>query len=211
MDLHAFYTGKVNSIGTSVGAVLLMLSSNSVWADAPSFDCAKVTSGSIEEMICKDGDLSALDNKLAEVYGKAVEMSANEHPSTLKAMQRGWLKGRNECWKSDDKKQCVETQYQQRTAELQAQYRLVEFIGPVFYVCDGNPSNEVVVNFFKTEPATLIAERGDSVSLMFIAQSGSGAKYQGRNETFWEHQGEAKIVWGYDAPEMTCVAARQDK
>jgi len=28
--------------------------------------------------------------------------------------------------------------------------------------------------------------------------------YEGRNEMFWEHQGEARIVWGYQAPEMTC-------
>ena len=30
--------------------------------------------------------------------------------------------------------------------------------------------------------------------------NGSGAKYQGRNETYWEHQSEASITWGYGAP-----------
>ncbi|UCD78104.1 MAG: MliC family protein [Desulfobacterales bacterium] len=34
--------------------------------------------------------------------------------------------------------------------------------------------------------------------------TGSGAKYQGQNESFWEHQGEAAIVWGYGSPEMRC-------
>jgi hypothetical protein len=58
--------------------------------------------------------------------------------------------------------------------------------------------------FFPTDPPTLYAERGDSVSLMFLAPSGSGAKHQGRNTAFWEHQGEAKITWGYGAPEMRC-------
>ena len=48
------------------------------------------------------------------------------------------------------------------------------------------------------------AERSDSVSLMYFQPSGSGAKYQGRNETFWEHQGETSITWGYGAPQMRC-------
>jgi len=77
-------------------------------------------------------------------------------------------------------------------------------IGPVFYACDGNPPNEVVVTFFQTDPRTLIAERGDSVSLMHVQPSGSGARYQGRNETFWEHQGEALVTWGHGTPEMHC-------
>lgn len=28
---------------------------------------------------------------------------------------------------------------------------------------------------------------------------------KGRNETFWDHQSEATVVWGYNAPEMRCV------
>jgi membrane-bound inhibitor of C-type lysozyme len=74
-------------------------------------------------------------------------------------------------------------------------------------VCEGKSSAEIVVTFFQTDPPTLIAERGDSVSLMYLQPSASGAKYQGRNETFWEHHGEALITWGYDAPEMHCKKA----
>jgi membrane-bound inhibitor of C-type lysozyme len=98
----------------------------------------------------------------------------------------------------------VEDEYQRRIAELQARYRLVSGTGPITYVCDGKPSSEIVATFFQTDPPTLIAERGDSVSLMYLQLSGSGAKYQSRNETFWEHRGEALITWGYGAPEMRC-------
>ena len=174
-------------------------------AEGPSFDCGKVEAGSIEEMICKDDELAALDRKLAEVYAAASKKAVNEHPPVLKAEQRGWIKGRNECWKADDKRRCVENEYQQRIAELQAKYRLVPSIGPVFYACDGNPSNEVVATFFQTDPPALIAERGDQVSLMYLQPSGSGTKYQGRNESFWEHQGEATVTWGYNSPEMKCA------
>jgi len=66
----------------------------------------------------------------------------------------------------------------------------------------------VVVTFFKTDPPTLIAERGDQISIMYLQPSGSGSKYQGQNELLWEHQGEATIVWGYDSPEMRCSKRR---
>ena len=42
---------------------------------------------------------------------------------------------------------------------------------------------------------------------MYLQPSGSGAKYQGRNETFWEHHGEALIIWSHGAPEMRCKKA----
>lgn len=173
----------------------------------PSFACDKVKAGSIEAMICEDKALSALDRTLAGVYAAALNKASNEHPPMLKTEQRGWLKGRNDCWKSDNKRACVEGAYQYRIAELQASYRLVPHKGPVRFVCGNNPANEVIATFFETEPPTLMAERGDSVSLMFLQPSASGAKYQGRNESFWEHQGEAQIIWGYDAPEMRCQKA----
>jgi uncharacterized protein len=173
-------------------------------ASGPSFDCSKVEKGSIEELICKDDELSALDQKMAEVYAAAAQKAVNEHPPVLKAEQRGWIKGRNDCWKEADKRKCVEESYRRRIAELQARYRLVSAKGPFWYICDGDPRNEVVVTFFETDPPSLEAERGDQVSLMYLAPSASGSKYQGRNESFWEHQGEATIVWGYGSPEMRC-------
>jgi membrane-bound inhibitor of C-type lysozyme len=102
----------------------------------------------------------------------------------------------------------VEEEYQRRIAELQARYRLVPGTGPVTYACDGNPANEVVVTFFKTDPPTMIAERGDSVSLMYLQPAASGAKYQGRNESFWEKGAEALVTWGYGAAEMRCEKTR---
>ena len=61
-----------------------------------------------------------------------------------------------------------------------------------------------MVTFFQTDPPTLIAERGDQVSLMYLQPSASGSKYQGRNESFWEHQNEARVTWGYGSPAMHC-------
>lgn len=196
------YNSGLSSL--AVGALVAAAATQSTAAEGPSFACDKVASGSIEEMICTDAGLSALDRQLAEIYAAAQAQATNEHPPVLKAEQRGWIKGRNECWKADDARACVEMEYTRRIAELQAKYRLVDMTGPVFYVCDGNPSNEVVATFFKTDPSTLIAERGDSVSLMYLEPGDSGSKYVGRNETFWEQHGEARVTWGFEAPEMHC-------
>ena len=192
-------------------AVLVFLTNGSVVgiavAAGPSFDCSKAA-GSIEQMICKDDVLSTMDHKMAEVYAAATKNAVNEHPPLLKAEQHGWIKGRNDCWKSEDERKCVEENYRRRIAELQARYRLIPANGPVFYTCDGDPRNEVVVTFFETDPPTLIVERGDQVSIMYLEPSGSGSKYQGQNESLWEHQGEAMIVWGYGSPEMRCSKTR---
>ncbi|NJD32811.1 MAG: DUF1311 domain-containing protein [Gammaproteobacteria bacterium] len=176
--------------------------------DGPSFDCNKVEAGSIESLVCADSALSSLDRQLAQVYAEASKKAVNEHPPVLKAEQRGWIKGRDDCWKSDDKRACVATEYRRRIAELQARYRLVPSTGPFTFVCDAPAGGEVVVTHFRTDPLTLVAERGDSVSLMYVQPSGSGARYQGRNESFWEHQGVATITWGYGAPEMRCALKR---
>jgi uncharacterized protein len=173
-------------------------------AEDPSFACDRVEPGSIEALVCQDEDLSALDRTLAEVYAEASQKAQNEHPPVLKAEQRGWIKGRNDCWKSEDQRQCVMASYQTRIAELQARYRLVPDSGAVWFYCDDAPGSEIVVTFFETDPPTLIAERGDSVSLMYRQPAASGSKYQGRNETFWEHHGEATVTWGVDAPGMVC-------
>jgi uncharacterized protein/heat shock protein HslJ len=178
-------------------------------ARGPAFDCAKAD-GSIERMICDDAELATLDRTMASVYAAALRKAANERPPVLEADQRGWIKGRNDCWKSDDRRQCVVELYRLRQIELQTRYRLVPVAGTATFLCDGDPRNEVVVNYFQTDPPSLIAERGDGVSLMLQQPAASGTRYQGRNESLWEHQGEATVVWGYGAPEMRC-RTRQDK
>jgi uncharacterized protein len=179
-------------------------------ATKPSFDCAKATPGSSEAIICADPALAALDRQLAEVYAAARKKATNEKPPVLKAEQRGWVKGRDDCWKAKETGQgaCIREAYVRRIAELQARYRLVASDGPVFLACDGNPANEVVVTTFRTQPPTLIAERGDQSSLM-VRQSGDGERYQGRNETLVQQGAESLVTWGYQAPVMRCRASKR--
>jgi uncharacterized protein/heat shock protein HslJ len=170
---------------------------------AMAMDCSKAN-GNIETLICTDAGLAALDQDMARVYAAALRKAVNEQPPVLKAEQRGWIKGRNDCWKSQDQRQCVVDLYRLRRVELQTRYRLVPVAASAKYFCDGDPRNEVLVDFFQTDPPSLIAERGDSVSLMLQQPAASGTRYLGRNESFWEHQGAATVVWGYGAREMRC-------
>ena len=168
-------------------------------------NCKKAVAGSTEALVCQDPGLSALDRVIGRVFAAASRKAVNEHPPVLKAEQRGWIKGRDECWKSDNKQACIQDAYRQRMVELQAGYGLVPAIGPVTFECarDGTLS----ATFFQTEPASMMATYKGEQSLMLVEQSASGARYQGRNESFWEHQGEATIVWGYGAPQMHCKKA----
>lgn len=196
---------RATRVPSALAACLLLHAA--AHAEGPSFDCAKVAAGSIEALVCKDPGLSALDRTLAGVYAAASKKAANEHPPLLTAEQRGWVKGRDDCWKAEDQRTCVADAYQRRIVELQARYRLVAATGPFTWACDGDPRNEVVVTFFQTDPGTLIAERGDQTSLMIQQPSGSGVRYAGRNETYAEHQGTATVTWGYGAQAMRCTKA----
>ena len=121
-------------------------------AAKPSFDCAKARPGSSEALICADPALAALDRQLADVYAAARKKAANEKPPVLQAEQRGWVKGRDDCWKAQQGGQaaCIRGAYVDRIVELQARYRLVAADGPAFLACDGDPRNEVVITRFRT-------------------------------------------------------------
>ncbi|PWC37944.1 hypothetical protein TSO352_07670 [Azospirillum sp. TSO35-2] len=185
-----------------------VLSGGPALAQGPSFSCAQASS-SVERLVCADQSLSDLDRKLAEVFVQAAATRmATADPVTLKAEQRGWIKGRDDCWKSKDMRGCVEQLYQDRIVELQARYGLVAAEPPIVWVCDGDAKSLVTVRFFDTDPPTLIAERGGRSSLMYGRSAASGARYEGQNTAFWEHHGEAAVVWGVGAPEMTCRPLR---
>ncbi|MGD9508297.1 MAG: MliC family protein [Geminicoccaceae bacterium] len=193
----------------TLGALGLLLTlSRPASAAEPSFDCAKVEPGSIEAMICNDPALAAADRKLAEVHAAAAAKGVSEHAAILETEEAGWIEGRDECWKSSHRRACIAEAYRLRTAELQARYRLIEPTGTGRYRCDGEPDHDVVATYFPTDPPTAIAERGDDIAVLYAQPAASGARYVGRNESIWEHQGEAMIAWGPGNPERRCVVVR---
>lgn len=187
-------------------------------AKGPAFDCAKVT-GTVEKLICSDEGLAALDRKLDGVYKAALAKARDDMPRTLRAEQRGWVKGRDECWKATgtagpvylteswtatDVRGCVEGQYRLRISELQVRYQLVAAQKPVFFACNNNPANEVVAQFFETDPPAARVERGDRTVIAWQVRTASGAKYEGQNLSLWSKGNEATITWMGE--ELKCQA-----
>lgn len=187
----------VASAAGSPGAVL---------ADGPTFDCAKAQ-GEVEKLICADPALAALDHKLDAAYKAATAKATGPVATELRETQRGWVAGRNDCWKAkgtqtwitatwtvDTVKGCVDAQYRLRTSELQALWQLVP-PKTVAYACQKNPANEVVANFFATDPATIRLERGDRTVTMWLVGAAGTGKYEGQNVDL-VHQGNAlQVNW----------------
>ena len=187
---------------------LLSFTSASQAAD-PSYDCNKA-SGSIEELICQNDELAALDRKLAKYFKLATESYPAEELKTLKAIQHGWIKGRNDCWKSDDKPACVRSHYQQRISDLQITSGSTEISKSGVYSCNPDKHDYITAVFYNdTElPSVVLTRLSDEVDeqkLLFLTRSGSGARYLGQNVEFWSKGSEAIVTWGVaDTTEFKC-------
>jgi len=162
-------------------------------ATTPSFDCAQA-SGEVEELICNDEHLAALDHRLAEVYARAAATWPTDELPDLKAFQRGWIKGRNDCWKAEDVRECVDASYRTRIVELQIGSGQLEVPAPVGYLCAGDEGTPFFATFYsQTDPPSAVLTRGDDQVIAFIARSASGARYTAPGVELWEHQGEATV------------------
>ena len=180
----------------------ILFSANAM-AEVPSFDCSKMTPGSVGALVCTVPELTALDVKLSQIYRDAKAVDAKIVGSSLRVEQRGWIKGRDECWKAvNEVEKCVAESYKQRIAELQARYRLLSPVTTSSYFCEGNQANEMVVSFFDTEPKTIIAERGDKSVLLYQEKENA---YQGQNVTLLFLENDLlKASFSYQAPVLDC-------
>ena len=140
--------------------VLLTLPAAGI-AASPSFDCAKANSAA-EELICAEDALAQLDARMAQTYAQALT-AAMDDADTLRATQRGWIKGRDDCWKANDLRTCVSDAYLLREAELVAKWMLQPPLAVASYACNGNPANEVTAYFYDTERPGVRLEYGDSI------------------------------------------------
>ncbi|MEE4161773.1 MAG: methyltransferase domain-containing protein [Woeseiaceae bacterium] len=164
-------------------------------AEAPTFDC-NAADGTVEKLICVDTKLSALDRRLADVYAIALERWPDGEVATLRAGQRGWIKGRNDCWKSEDVEACVTFAYQSRIAELEIGSGQLEAATPTSYRCEGIEDTAVSVAYYAvTEPPAAVVTVGDDQAITFLARAASGARYTAPGVEAWEHQGELALEW----------------
>lgn len=177
-----------------------------VQAEGSTTDCGKVQGG-VEKLICSDAAMLAMDRKLDAVYKAALAKASGPLARRLRQEQRGWVKGRNDCWKADGRetwitatwtvstvRDCVDAQVRLRTSELQAVWRLLppRTLG---FACQGNPAHEVVANFFDSDPPTVRVERGDQTRTLWRVGPASGGQYEGQNVGVRHQADTLKLSW----------------
>lgn len=155
------------------------------WALAadPSFDCAKAQSDA-EQAVCNSDALAELDVEATRLYRLAAADVSGARLNELKAMQRGWIKGRDECWKSTlGLDSCVANEYAFRIMDLRTGYANARSedsagisIGPQVLACDGFDAAIGVVFVNSSAPIAVLKWRDMAVALPSVP-SGSGAKY----------------------------------
>jgi uncharacterized protein len=124
-----------------------------------------------------------------------------------RTIQRGWVKGRNECWKSDDVRACVGVEYKTRLVEIQIKSGQLMAPTRVSFACKGGEDKPFAAVFYKdTDPPSAVLTYGNDQAITFIAKSASGARYTAQNLEFWEHQGTAAVDW-YGV-KLTCTPRR---
>lgn len=150
----------------------------------PSFDCAKAASEA-EKLVCGDAELAALDRQLAARYAERKEADP--------AVQRGWAKGRDDCWKQQDQRLCVLEAYRTRLVELAIGAPGLVVPKPVEYRCSDNRLPFTMVYYNDIDPAAAVMTWGNDQAIVFPQPAASGAKYGRVGIEYWEHQGEASV------------------
>lgn len=148
--------------------ILACLPQLAISQDGPAFDCAAAQS-SAEKLVCDDPGLAELDRRLAERFAAALSVArgldsgAKAAEDELRATQRGWISGRDECWKEPDLGTCVRQQYLMREGELVARYLLEPPTSITEFACGDGGADGLTAYRFDTELPALRIERGDSV------------------------------------------------
>ena len=63
----------------------------------------------------------------------------------------------------------------------------------VGYACQDNPANEVVANYFDTDPPTVRMERGDRTTTLWQVGAAANGLFEGQNVSLVRQGSEAKV------------------
>ncbi len=173
-------------------------------ASGPSFDCAKASNDS-EKMVCSDPALAALDRQLEALYAKRMAATAGADHDALQATQRGWVKGRDECWKAEDTQRCVREAYQTRLVELQINGGEAGASKAVAFDCEGDSQPFTATFYNDIEPRAAVLALGNDQAIAIAQPAASGSKYGREGVEFWEHQGEATV--DFYGTRLSCTPA----
>jgi uncharacterized protein len=170
----------------------------------PSFDCTRATNP-VEDLLCSDQQPAALDRELARLYQLALAEPGLDTSgrNRLRAFQRGWIKGRDDCWKADDLRGCVVSEYAIRIAELRQGYPNARTrddrgisLGPATLDCDGI-GFAIDAAFINADPSLAVLSYQDITVTLAQQIAASGVRYEGDvrgdHYLFWTKGNEARL------------------
>jgi len=161
---------------------------------APRDDCA-AAAGAVEQLVCKDAGLAALDRSLARVLEQAAAALPPNAAEEQQVVQRGWIEVRNECARSDDVRACTDNAYRVRIAELMIASGQAGTPKNASFDCGVGAKSFLARFYAGTDPASAVLRYGDEQTIALAAPAASGTRYTASGVEFREHQGMAVIDW----------------
>lgn len=156
-----------------------------------SFDCGRAK-GQAQELVCGDPGLAAMDREVARLAKLAVEPAA----------AADWALKRDDCWKSDELRQCVMAAAMLEIHRLRKGSDIARTgeglsVGPVAFACKGI-SGPVLATFVNSDPGAVTLEWGGQGIAIDQVTTASGARYDGRWDgrpiSFWNKGDEATLT-----------------
>jgi uncharacterized protein YecT (DUF1311 family) len=127
--LEQHMTGAASLLAGVILAAIAISARAGATSPQASFDCAKAATP-VEKSICSDPQLADADRTIADLYGKLLSGAPADTVSSIKAEQRGWLKGRSSCEVYEQNQEvidCLRKQMDSRTGFLKDEARNLAF------------------------------------------------------------------------------------
>lgn len=100
-----------------IASFFLCMPAAAAAAGSPSFDC-DVAASEVEQMICHDDELAAMDLELAHAFAAALARAPAQDVNELHTAHEQWLTQRNDCALQGDIRACTRSAYEARLGEL---------------------------------------------------------------------------------------------
>ncbi|MDF0604408.1 MliC family protein [Neisseriaceae bacterium TC5R-5] len=173
---------------------------------ATDFDCDRPRE-QVETMVCQNSSLMQLDNRLQKVYLQAMALADASRPTASNKLaneQQRWVRGLNDCARSEAMHICLGDAYILRISQLQATWGLAPALRPLLYLCQGQPKRTVLATFYRTHPGTAKLEYGGNTVILHQGVDGNTAHYSGKGVEFWLKGREASLNWRGEV--MDCLS-----
>lgn len=173
-------------------------------AAAPSFDCKKAE-GQVQELVCGDAQLSALDRETMRLFMLAQDSKPKGGDrKTLAAGQRDWMKARDQCANATETRDCVLGVYLKRIRDLRGTYAAARSadrkgisLGPDTFDCKGFGAPITAIFVSTLTPLAYLTWKNNAV-VAKLGPTGSGARYVAASDdgetVFWIKGREAMLT-----------------